>query len=622
MKIRIIVLCCLFLFFCPSLFTQSHISVSVENHVYNILEQAEMRGLCAPLSGIKPYTQTVVVKTINEILNSENADKLNNTEREILKQYLEQFSKPKIGLDLMQGNYYNETTFGSSEIPISANLDFYLDIEGSGGFYDSFNEQYYGTEIWLGVFFTGDVGRNVSYRFGGEGGLLKVPRKYLGEYDTYHTEFISPADSEYQNQVIEVYSEPLTHFPYSYKRRWDASVHYLDSLAIFSHWPNQIAGTYNLLSELTASFVEDKLTFRLGRLSREWGSVPFGSSMQLNQMARPFLGIEAEFTPLSWFNVATMTGILEFDPIHGEKKSGMISQKAYSVTLLQFRYKNYLFLDLGEAVVWPKRFELGYISPITNTIFYQNNIGDFDNMAATVNLKAQYPGVGNIWVSLFWDEAFWVPDWYELDRTMLAGQAGINFFLPFLSFSSLRLSYTKVNPYTYTHNRNYNPWYNLAMETAYTNNGVSLGYYIPPNSDEILVRFATMPAKNLTTNLQYQLIRHGADFGPSAVDGSNLLSELDPWGREGKGKPVLKRYFLQDGAYQWLHAIKFSGEWNLPTAPLTFFCEVGTVISYFTNIAAPANITGRPYKYSIVDTSDYPKSTGFITKLGIRVFPR
>ena len=612
------VLCCFLIFSFSFLFAQTHTSVPLENHIYYILEQAEIKGLCAPLSGVKPYTQTVIIKAINEILDAENTGRLNNTERAILERYMEKFSKPKSGLDLQRGGYYSETTFGQQEIPISIDANLSLDIEGSAGFYDSFNDNYFGTEIWLGFFLNGDIGSNVSYKFGGEGGLMQVPRKQLGKYNTYYEGFTNKG--EYQNREIDIYSEPLTHFPYSYKKRWDASVHFFSSLSAFSYWPDQVAGAYNLLSELTASFIDDKLIFRIGRLGHEWGSTPAGSSLHLNQASRPFLGIEAEFRPFSWFSFATMTGIMEYHPSQGLKNSGYNDQKAYSISMLQFKYKNYLALDIGESVIWAKRFELGYISPITNSIFYQNNIGDFDNMAMMLNIKGQYPGIGGIWVSLFWDEAYWVSDWYELDRSMLAGQAGMSFPLPFLSFSSVKLSYTMVNPYCYTHNRNYTPWYgDLTMETAYSNNGVNLGYYLPPNSDEILVRFSTMPAKTISASLQYQLIRHGADFGSSAVDGSNLLSELDPDGRDSN--PILKRYFLQDGAYQWTHIIRLGGEWTLEKAPLAFYCEIGAVISYFTNTAEKAN-SGKAYPYSIIDTPEYPSSTGFIAKLGFRLYPR
>jgi hypothetical protein len=157
------------------------------------------------------------------------------------------------------------------------------------------------------------------------------------------------------------------------------------------------------------------------------------------------------------------------------------------------------------------------------------------------------------------------------------------------------------------------------MEKAYTNNGVSLGYYLPPNSDEMLVRFQAMPLKNVNAHLQYQLIRHGADFGSNAVDGSNLLSELDPDGRDTKDE--LKRFFLHDGAYQWNHIVKIGAEWNLPKQSVSFFGEGGAVISYFTNTKEPAN-SGEPYPYEVIDTAEYPKSTAFIFTFGLKIYPR
>ena len=611
---------CLGVFLGSSLWGQTHTSVSLENQVYYILEQAEIRGLCRPLSGVRPYTQGVIMTAINDILHDENAAKLKEPERAILERYMAKWAKPKTGIDWRRGAWYGETAMGKNDVAVSANAGVSADIEGSAGLYSSFKDRYFGTEVWVRAFVNGDLGRNFSYDFSAEGGLMRAPRTYLGKYDTYYDDFIDDMNGEFVNQQIDVFSEPLTHFPYTYKKRWDGSVYFPRDLSDFKYWPDSIAGSYNLTSELSASFLEHKLIMRLGRLRHEWGSTSAGSSLALNQMARPFLGIEAEFNPVSWFGIASLTGALEYSNVGGIKESSMTFQNLFSVTMLQFRYKNYVFFDVVDAVVYPKRFEPGYISPVTNSFFYQNNIGDFDNMAMTFNIRAQYPGWGNIWFSFFVDEMNLTSDLLTLDRQMVAMQGGVNVPLPFLSFSSLKLSYTKVNPYAYTHNRNNNPWYGSVMETGYTNNGVNLGYYLPPNADEILVRLNTMPVKDINAHLQYQLIRHGADFGPSAVDGSNLRSELDPDDRDTND--VLKRYFLRDGAYQWSHIVRVGAEWNLSGAPISLIGEAGAVISYFTNIKEEANVTGKAHDYAVVDTVDYPKSTGFIVKLGVRVFPR
>jgi hypothetical protein len=117
------------------------------------------------------------------------------------------------------------------------------------------------------------------------------------------------------------------------------------------------------------------------------------------------------------------------------------------------------------------------------------------------------------------------------------------------------------------------------------------------------------------------MIRHGADYGSGEVDGSSLLSELDPDGRSGSN-PILKRFFLHDGAYQWNHIIKAGVEWNLPKLPIALYGEAGVVISYFTNIEEAANVTGDAHPYFMIDTSEYPKSTGFVVKLGVKIYPR
>ena len=607
--------------FSAPVIAQTHASVPLENQIYYILEQAQLRGLCSPLSGIRPYTQSVVVSAIGEILDSKNNERLTPTEREILERYLVKFSRPDTGIDWRRGAFYGETLLGGNT-RVSANLGVSANIEGSTGLYfnTSDYENNFGTEVWLEACLNGDLGEDISYNFSFTGGLIQAPRKYFGEYNIYYEGFDNEKNSEYQNDTFPVFSEPLTHFPYTYRKKWDGSVFFLTSLSSFEYWPDTIAGGYGLLAEITASFFENRLIMRMGRLSHEWGSSPQGSSLSFNQAARPFFGIEAAFSPVSWFSIASLTGALEYFNGAGIKDSSMTFQNAFSINTLQFRYKNYLFFDFTDAVVYPKRFEPGYMAPIISNFFYQNNIGDFDNMAMSFNLKAQYPGLGNIWVSFFMDEMNFLSDISTLDRQMFALQAGLTFFLPFLSFSSIKLSYTAVNPYTYTHNRNYNPWYGeQRMETAYTNNGVSLGYYLPPNSDELLVRFDTAPLKNITASLQYQMIRHGADFGTSAVDGSNLLSELDPNGRDDN--QILKRFFLHDGAYQWLHIIKLGGEWTLEKAPLAFYWEIGTVISYFTNTKEPAN-SGEAYPYEIIDTPEYPRTTAFIARIGIRVFPK
>jgi hypothetical protein len=168
------------------------------------------------------------------------------------------------------------------------------------------------------------------------------------------------------------------------------------------------------------------------------------------------------------------------------------------------------------------------------------------------------------------------------------------------------------------------PGYREPMAINYVNFGRSLGHYIPPNSDEILLRIDTMPAPGSKLSLQYQMIRHGADYGNRAVDGSSLWSELMILDRSTE--PALRKFFLRDGAYQWMHILKLRGEYSLVShkLPIRVFCELGGVYSYFTDIDENIhpNITGQSYSYRVVNTPQYPRSLRFIGVLGIKIFPK
>jgi hypothetical protein len=122
------------------------------------------------------------------------------------------------------------------------------------------------------------------------------------------------------------------------------------------------------------------------------------------------------------------------------------------------------------------------------------------------------------------------------------------------------------------------------------------------------------------------MIRHGADYGPQQVDGSSLVSELDPRGRSDKES--LRKDFLNDGAYQWMHVFKIGAEHKLGSFPLTIYGEAGVVYSYFTEIdqdeyekytPAPANTPPSDTKRA-VRAGEYPTSTAFIFTLGFKVF--
>ncbi|GHV84205.1 hypothetical protein AGMMS50212_15450 [Spirochaetia bacterium] len=603
------------------LFPQTHVAVPLEDNIYKIIDLAVQRGLCLPLVNSKPWTRAQILIAINEILSNESSGrgKLSADERQILEAEKEKYGEYKKGFDKKRGAFFLGTNILNTAVKFTVNIG--LNVEGvfSQSAFTSEHGYNWGGDFWINAYLNGDVGDHLSYNALASGGVLRAARAILGSYDTYYPGFVK--DEESKNRVLPTYSEPLAYFPFTYRKKWDSSVFFFDELDAsgFQSWPERFAGAYALGSEMTASFLESKLLFRVGRLAREWGAMTQGGSLVLNSNARPFLGFEAQFQPVKWFSFSTMVGELEYFNQFGIKNSAWTSQNAYSITMFELNYKNYLHVDFGDAVVFLKRFEMGYLSLLTNNFFYQNNIGDFDNLMIFFNIKGQIPGIANFWFSFYDDEAQLQGGMHLLDRSMIAIQGGASINIPALPFASIKLTYTKIEPYNYTHNRIFVPWYNgPPMELAYLNNGVGIGYYLPPNSDELLFRFETMASRSSRVHFQYQMIRHGADYGNSAVDGGSYLSELDP--DERNDRPVLKKFFLQDGAYQWFHILKTGGEYTFNKMPVKVYGEAGIVFSYFTNISGLPN-QGYASSYSIIDTVEYPQTTSFVVTLGVKIFP-
>jgi len=582
------------------------------------------------LPAVKPYTRAKITETINEILAAEprRFGGLTDSERAMLENFRAEFTGGTAGLDIRNGKYRFDTE-GKKSVRFSGELGVAMESLNSAARYTEEGKTYTGTDTWGTLFFTGDVGENFSFDVDFSAGMMKAQRVYMGEYYPYAPEVDT---SKIENKPVYTYSQPLAFFPYTYQKNWDGFMFNLGgpiTAGNMEGWPNNISIAAGMMSEMSGSVFGDMLLIRFGRIRREWGAMAPGSSLVLNSSARPFTGIEANFNPVPWFSYSSVTGVLEFDNASGKigDSTGKINdpaktfQNAYSLQQVELNYKNYFHIDLGSSAIWEKRWEFGYIYPLLDNFFYQNYIGDFDNTAVFMNIKGQYPGLGKLWFSFYLDEMeiASMGSSFSLDRHMFAYQAGVQGIVPVLSFTSVTLSYTKIEPYNYTHRAGLVPWYgDSPMESAYVNGGACLGYYLLPNSDEIKVRFDIRPLLRTASHLQYQLIRHGADYGPHQVDGSSLVSELDPDGRNGK-HVSLKKNFLNDGAYQWMHIIKIGADHTLRNLPFTFFGEAGVAYSYFTDISDEAYKKYSPAG-NITAAGDYLTSTAFIFTVGFRIF--
>ena len=377
---------------------------------------------------------------------------------------------------------------------------------------------------------------------------------------------------------------------------------------------------------------ENRIELGIARQKREWGAMDTDSSLVLNSHARPFLAAEATFNPFDFISLSTLTGILEMpnqDYMNdnawylidedGKKtqdwEDGHFFQNAFSMIIVNLDFER-LHFDFGSTVIWPKRFELGYAFPLIDNVIYQNNVGDNDNLALFTDIKFKIPRIGSIWFSGYLDEIISpTTKFWRKTRAMFAFQAGTKVNIPFLPFTTASFRYTKVEPFCYTHNSvNYTPWYRQYISVSYTNNGENLGYYLAPNSDEFNFQVESTPTPYLNCGFQYQLIRHGVDWGSGAGIGNNNYSELVNGRRRGE----LDKYFLRDGTYEWTSIVAVHCDYNLRqfNVPITVNAGLGYIFDWFTAIDGEP---GKKTSYSKINNDEYSEKNGVVINLGMTV---
>ena len=639
------------LFINLSVFAQTNITVDINDEVYSFLQIAEEKGYCKNLPYNKPYSVSFIINTLYEIKDyiewSEDY-KFKDNELEVVNFYINRyqtslgFNWRKLGLRIQDDN---------EAFPVTFEYNTTEELFLSSGIYDNSKLNSTGFEFFNNLNFLGDIGKNLSYRTSAFLGITEMPLEKVGEdyligywwYNNWKKEpdkNIARTINSFRNNSV---------LPYSYKKKWDGSIYYLTNISYngLEGWPIVPSFAFGMVGELRANFNDNKITVGLSRLSREWGGMDNESSLVYNAKAQPFVAFDAGVKLFDWLSFQTLTGVLEFpnagyinenawyrvkdgdengNPIKDGSYNaidGYFFQNAYSIGMFNFNSK-YVHFDFGSTCIWPKRFELGYMFPLVDRVIYQNNVGDYDNLSLFANLKGRLPGMASIWGSVYLEElSSFKMNMFKKTRCQFAYQFGTKANLPFIPFATISARYTKVEPFCYTYVAFKNqPFYSDYITEPYTNNGRPLGYYLEPNSDEIFIRIETKPLNSLSAALQYQMIRHGADYGSGQVPGSSVWSEF-PIGNRN----IYYKNFLHDGAYEWTHVIKLDGSYNFNSLRIPFKvnASLGFIYDYYT-VSKVVGLKENNYfanestPYHKIDNSEYPSKKGFVFSIGIKVF--
>jgi len=357
----------------------------------------------------------------------------------------------------------------------------------------------------------------------------------------------------------------------------------------YAGWPDNPALGYGLEGELNGAFFGQRLLLRLGRVRRGWGHDSGETSLFINSHARPFTALEGTFSPLSWLNISFLGGALERFNENNQWPHNEPFTNVLSAAQVEFNPSMYIHLNMGGAAVLLKQ---------PNTAFF-------------TGFELRLPGLFILWGSLFIDplDSF-SGNFFSMNSNSYAYQAGIKTVIHWLPLAAFTLSYTRIEPYCYTGGRN-------SPDSAFTNGGESLGYYLPPNSDELLLRFEYILFTAIKTYFQFQTIRHGVDYGYGAVGGSSLYDTL----ADGHSANYFFNFFIKNGVYQWDNILKVGGSCSLKAGggshgvPLSIYAEAGLVGTsfIFNDIENEMNHESR-------GDSIYQPSTYLIFSIGFRLF--
>lgn len=542
-----------------TVFAQGQLAVELSHPVYGLIETAELRGVVERLSSVKPYTREQVAGWLR--LMAARADVFSKPELAIISEYLADFSEhngtPGASLwrapgsgggsgAAAQGAAIGDAALNGAAAPSAA---------ATGG------TAAIGTRIEARSLFDlghiGDAGADPSKLWH----LNSVLKPYIEAAPTSWLSAWGTIGVTYDKVNRDLF------MPYSFTKEWDSYHNKVSTSPTTDGEEAYPTWSFDLQNDIAASTPSGSFFFRLSRLRRDWG---FGEgSLSLSASARPFMGAEFIFRPSPIFGVSHLVGSLsnweKGDSPTDSTDTRITSQKMYAIQRLELFPFPWLSFGANSTVVGAKRLELGYLSPMMFALEYQVMVSDIDNMGVEFDGQILLKRLGKLYASFYIDEIELssIAAWFTRPRNMFAYQGGIKLDVPVLPLSTFTAQYTKVEPFVYAHYPTWTPFSRLAIDNSYTHDGENLGYHIPPNSDELLVKLESVFAPGWRASFAYSMIRHGDNSQANYNAKVPLIyGDTDKYQWYDKIALYPDKNFLHDGVYDYNHSGKLDVAWR------------------------------------------------------------
>lgn len=531
---------------------QSHVSVPVDDPVYQLIEIGELKGVIPRQSVVKPYSRTRILKLLEVMLDNP----LPEDEKEILHATIDRFTRN--GSLPETGRIPFGTADGVSNGQIGVSLESNFSVPFSHvAEYDWRNQ--------ISAFMEGDLSSSFSYR-------MKMGFRWdkLDSAAWPAFSYSTPGEAFYLDftLITGAYSDGEVAIP--------------------------VTG-FNTEPEMALSFLNDNIYLRWGMINRDWGIGE--GNFSLSATARRFDALEGFFNLGDWVRLSFLTGTLtDYKSAIGFKVEEMgsdsntedplLTMNMFTTKRVEFFLPWSFYFAIYENNIWPKRFEPGYMNPFMITTVYQNILGDWDNMSLGVD--AGWSGISGLklYGSFVVDEMFNANPlkWFTVPRNIFGLQGGVRYAIPGIPFTQSIVQYTRLEPFFSAHYpQTYPTYYDgslseewILINTSYMNKGENLGYYLPPNSEEFKVKMESAPFPGVELDFTWKMILLGDDD----LDGDGYSGMMDYMDYEkfGNGeyaeKPLLTQRLSQ------YHIVMLDGSYHLKGFPLVL--EAG----YSFNVAS------------------------------------
>ncbi len=554
----------------------AYLSVPLDDPVYQILESAQIRGLINRLPSTKPYSSKTVNDALAELLQSSSTAPDNNltkTETAIVKGSLRKhIDKNTIGAR-EESSVLSTGAISYDSQYLRADMGEEVALLNGAALSLNSSETAYGTEDFLNLYLSGDLGNDLYH----EDPLLSF--KFDMGFGA-----VSIAGQTYTRAKLTTLDQTVF-APYTFTPEWEGYSYSLLDPFNNGNADDDLYIAFSMDPEISTQLFGDHLKMSLSRIPRNWGLGE--DSLLLSEQASPFVSFSMEAKIYDWMDYSFLVGALENN---GDSSTSSALQNMISLRSVDVRPTDWLYIGVQEAVIWPKRLEFGYLNPLIFSSLYQGMIGDYDNIYGGLSLGLSVPKHIDFYGSFYFDEfrpaSF--KDLFERVRNFFSFQIGLKASIPpvisALSFSTLTIQYTKIEPFTYTHPLTEVPWVQSEsgigidgkVYESFVTNGDGICSKLDPNSDELLVKAETLITSSIVLHGAYQMIRHGEYGGDynqplesySGASGDNGILPEDmgypDWLGGGTAKVGdLRKSFLHDGDYDWYHIVALGGALDL-----------------------------------------------------------